>query len=76
MIDIAAENNDQTTDDFLKDVDIVRDIISQTDLGVFLTMLAIIGGSIAMAFVHIPHMASGPPLSPGSPSSFRGRSSW
>ena len=59
LIDIAAENNDQTTDDFLKDVDLVRDIISQTDLGVFLTMLAIIGGSIAMAFVHIPHMASG-----------------
>ena len=59
LIDIASENNDQTREDFLKDVDIVRDIISQTDLGVFLTMMAIIGGSLAMSFVHIPHMASG-----------------
>ena len=59
LIDIAAENNDQTKKEFLEDVDFVRNIIERTDLGVFVAMLAIVGGSIAMGIVHFPHMASG-----------------
>ena len=65
LIDIAAENNypegwladeDKTRNEFLEDVDFVRDIIERGDIGVF---VAFVGGSLAMAFVHIPHMASG-----------------
>ena len=68
LIDIAAENNDpegwladedKTRNEFLEDVDFVRDIIERGDIGVFVAFMAIVGGSLAMAFVHIPHMASG-----------------
>ena len=68
LIDIAAENNDpagweadsdNTRKEFLEDVDFVKDIIERGDLRVFVAFLAIVGGCLAMAFVHMPHMASG-----------------
>ena len=55
----AAENAGQTRAEFLDDLDVVRNIIERTDVGVWLAILAIAGGSFVMGIIYFPHMGSG-----------------
>ena len=67
LVDIAAKNknvniyNDdpaKSREDLLEIVDIGRDIIDWFGIGVFITILAVAGGSLLMGLIQIPHMAS------------------
>ena len=55
----AAEQNDQTVDEFLDDLDTGRDIIERGKLGSWLGVLLIVGGALLMGAVHFPHISSG-----------------
>ena len=55
----AAENNNQSKEDFLdSNVDPARNVIAFTGVGVGLALVMVVLGVIFMGAVHIPHMAS------------------
>ena len=55
----AAEQRDQTREEFLEDVDSGRDIIDRSGVGLWLTILMMVLGVVFMATVHLPHLSSG-----------------
>ena len=55
----AAEQNDETKEEFLEDVDVVRDWIDRAKLGISLTLVMIVVGAILMAAVQFPGLSSG-----------------
>ena len=59
LVDIAAEQNDKTREDFLDDIDPLRDVIDQVSLGKWLGILMMAVGVLIMGFVQIPHVSSG-----------------
>ena len=59
VIQRAADNAGQTREEFLDDLDVVRNVIERTDVGVWLAILVIAGGSFLMGIIYFPHMASG-----------------
>ena len=59
LVSIAAEQNNQTEEDFLDDLDIVRSSIEQGKIGSWLAILMMVGGAVLMALVHLPHLGSG-----------------
>ena len=59
LIAKAAEQNDQSKEEFLDDLDLARDIIDQSGAGFWLGILMMTGGVILMVAVHLPHFSSG-----------------
>ena len=55
----AAEQNDQTREEFLDDVDVGRDVIKRVGLGSTVAILIMVVGVVLMASVHLPHLSSG-----------------
>ena len=59
LVAIAAEQNNQNKAQFLEDdIDLLRDVIERTDVGVWLTLLVIVGSALLMVVIHIPHINS------------------
>ena len=54
----AAEQNNQTKEEFLEDLDTARDVINLSELGLWLTILVMVVGAVLMAVVHIPRLSS------------------
>ena len=54
-----AEHNGQTTQDFLDDIDPVRDVVDRSEFGGVLAIVAIIVATVLMMGVNFPHLASG-----------------
>ena len=54
----AAEQRHQTREEFLDDLDIVRDIIDRGDVGLLLALFLIVIGVLFMGAVHFPHLSS------------------
>lgn len=54
----AAEQRDQTREEFLDDLDIARDVINRGDVGLWLALLLIVLAVLFMAAVHFPHLSS------------------
>ena len=60
LLEIAAEQNDQTKEEFLDDhVDDGRRIIGYGKIGQWVTIVIIVVSVVAMGAVHFPHAASG-----------------
>ena len=60
LVNIAAEQNDETKEEFLDDkVDYGRTIISRAKVGQWVTIVIIVVSALAMGAVHFPHLASG-----------------
>ena len=55
----AAEQNDQTREEFLDDLDVGRDVIKRVGLGGPVAILIMVVGLVLMALVHLPHLSSG-----------------
>ena len=54
----AAEQDNQTKEEFLDDVDLLRDVIDRSEVGQLLTILAMVLGLLAMSFIQLPRLAS------------------
>ena len=54
----AAQENCQTREEFLNDLQPTRDAIDRGDMGIVLAIVIVVVGSIFMALVQIPRMAS------------------
>ena len=55
----GAEQNNQTKEEFLDDLDLFRDVIDTSALGGLLAIVIIVVAVILMAAVHLPHLSSG-----------------
>ena len=58
LIEKAAEQNDESKEEFLDQVDIVRNVIDRSQVGEWLAIAVIVAAGLAMSFVQIPRMAS------------------
>ena len=56
---IAAEQNNQTKETFLENLDSSRDVIDLTELGRWVAQLIIGASALLMAAVNFPHLATG-----------------
>ena len=59
MVAKAAEQSNQTKKEFLAELDIARDIIKRSDVGLWLTIFVMVVCVLLMAGVHFPHISSG-----------------
>ena len=55
----AAEQKDQTRDEFLDDLNVGREVIKRVGLGGLVAILIMVVGLVLMALVHLPHLSSG-----------------
>ena len=55
---IAAEHSHQDKEQFLEELDTLRDVIDRGDVGVWISIVVIVLGTILMMTVHLPHLAS------------------
>ena len=58
LVKVAADNIGKSRKDFLKQADFGRNLIDNFGIGVAFAILAVAGGSLAMAMVQFPHMSS------------------
>jgi len=58
LVAVAAEQNGQTKEEFLDDLEPLRDIIGRTEGGRWLALLMLVGGAVLMAFIHLPRLSS------------------
>ena len=54
----AAQENGQTREEFLEEIQPIRDVIDRGDMGIVLAIVIVVVGSILIAVVQIPRMAS------------------
>lgn len=59
LIQKAAEQNDESKEEFLDQFDFVRTVIDRIQVGEWLAIAVIVAAGLMMSFVQIPRMASG-----------------
>ena len=58
LVEVAAEDSDQTRREFLEDLEPARDYMATTKLGLTLTIVAVVVGSLLLGALQYPHMGS------------------
>lgn len=58
LVEVAAEDSGQTRREFLEDLEPARDYIGTTGLGLTLTIVAVVVGSLLLGALQFPHMGS------------------
>ena len=58
LVEVAAEADDKTREEFLEDLEPARDYIATTRLGLTLTIVAVVVGTLLLGALQYPRMAS------------------
>ena len=58
LVEFAAEEDNQTREEFLESLEPARDYIATTRLGLTLTIVAVVVGTLLLGALQYPHMAS------------------
>ena len=58
LVEVAAEDSGQTRREFLEDLEPARDYIATTGLGLTLTIVAVVVGTLLLGALQYPHMGS------------------
>ena len=58
LVEVIAEDNNETREEFLESLEPARDYIAATGLGSTLTIVAVVVGTLLLAALQFPHMGS------------------